>query len=242
MRYFRTALIYLFSFSFYTVADLSAAEPAPEARIQAAVKKHFPEYKASTIHESQIPGLYQVMLGAEVVYMSPDGRFIIQGDLYDLEKKVNLSEKGREQARIEALLAVPEGEFIEFAPAKPAWTIYVFTDIECSFCRRLHKDIKRHNANGIAVRYLAFPRSGVGSETYRNMVSVWCAPDRQSALTNAKLEKLPKETSCDNPVSRHFELGRDVGVSGTPAIYTEQGEHIGGYLSPDELLEAVKGS
>lgn len=242
MRYLRTALIYLFCCTLFPNTNLSAAEPAPEARIRAAVKEHFPEYKAGVIRESQITGLYRVMLGAEVVYMSPDGRFIIQGDLYDLEKRVNLSEKGREQARIEALRAVPEDEFIEFAPEKPAWTIYVFTDIECSFCRRFHKDIKKNNANGIAVRYLAFPRSGIGSKTYRNMVSVWCAPDRHTALTNAKLDKLPKEASCDNPVSRHFELGRDVGVSGTPAIYTEQGAHIGGYLSPEELLDAVKGS
>lgn len=242
MRYLRTVLIYLSCCTLCTVSDSSVAEPAPEARIHAAVKEHFPEYKAGAIHESQIPGLYQVMLGAEVVYMSPDGRFIIQGDLYDLTKKVNLSEKGREQARIEALRAVPDEEFIEFAPEKPAWTIYVFTDIECSFCRRFHKDIMLNNANGIAVRYLAFPRSGIGSKTYRTMVSVWCAPDRHTALTNAKLDKLPKEASCENPVSRHFDLGRDVGVSGTPAIYTEQGVHIGGYLSPEELLDAVEGS
>jgi len=238
----RIAQFGLFLSSLSLVFIMHAEENAPEVRIRKTVEQNFPEYTASDIRESQIPGLYEVVLGSEVVYVSANGRYIIQGSMYDLQERENLSEKSRELARMEALQAVPNPEIIEFAPENPSWTIYVFTDIECSFCRRFHKDIKQHNANGIAVRYLAFPRSGVGSETYHDMVSVWCAKDRQAALTNAKLDTLPNRVDCDNPVSRQYQLGQDVGVQGTPAIYTEQGVHIGGYLSPEELLEAVQGS
>ena len=238
----RTAQFNLCLSALFLVLNVHAGENAPEVLIRETVKRNFPEYTTSDIRESLIPGLYEVVLGSEVVYMSADGRYIIQGNMYDLQERVNLSEKNRESARMEALQAVPVSEIIEFAPEHPSWTIYVFTDIECSFCRRFHQDIKKHNANGIAVRYLAFPRSGIGSETYHNMVSIWCAKDRQAALTNAKLDTLPDRADCDNPVSRHYQLGQDVGVQGTPAVYTEQGVHIGGYLSPEELLEAVQGS
>jgi thiol:disulfide interchange protein DsbC len=242
MNLMRTLLLILGLLASYLLFSAHANDAAPETAIEQAVKANFPEFSISHIRESRVAGLYEVLLGSEVVYMSADGRYIFQGSMFDLEERVNLSEAVRALTRIEVLKNIPLSEMIEFAPEKPLYTVYVFTDIDCAYCRRLHKDMVQLNKSGIAVRYLAFPRSGVHSETYNNMVSVWCSANRQQALTEAKLEKPIDRNVCDNPVSEHYLLGQDIGVSGTPAIFTEQGEYIGGYLSPEEMLEALQGS
>jgi len=219
-----------------------AENPDPETVISGVIETEFPELELTNIRESQIPGLYEVLLGNEVVYMSAEGRYILQGTLYDLEQRVNLSEEVKALTRIDVLKEIPKNEMIEFNPERTEHVVYVFTDIDCGFCRRLHNDIHELNSNGIAVRYLAFPRSGVDSKTYKNMVSVWCSDNQHEALTRAKLGKIVKLEQCDNPVARHRELGQDIGVRGTPAVFLENGKQIGGYLTPEEMLEVLNES
>lgn len=225
-----------------TFPMLAGAVVAPDikANIEKTLKKVLPEVNITSIKPSPVDGLYQVMEGAEVYYVTGDGRYFFHGELYDLKERHNLTEVSRTAVRDQLLQKLSKDEYIEFSPAHPKHVIYVFTDVDCPYCRRLHSHIKQINKLGIAVRYLAFPRQGLDTDTYTEMESVWCAKDRNEALTEAKLGKLPVKADCKNPVAQQFALGQSMGVHGTPAVFTSNGRYLGGYMAPDELEQAIE--
>ena len=215
--------------------NVLAAEQVEE-RLAKSLQQVFPDIDITRVNSTPIEHIYEVMIGPDVVYMTGDGRFILKGDLIDLQERRNLSEDLRAQIRVDLLKGISENEYIEFASKASKDTIYVFTDVDCAYCRKLHKDVPELNDNAITVRYLAYPRAGVGSSTFQQMVNVWCAEDRPQALTDAKNGKPAKASNCNNPVERQHALGRKIGVRGTPAIFLESGRALPGYMSPDELL------
>ena len=137
------------------------------------------------------------------------------------------------------LQTAPTSERIVFAPANPVYTVSVFTDIECGYCRKLHEDIAEYNKRGIEVEYLAFPRAGIGSADYKKMVAVWCADDRRKALTDAKGGRPVPPKRCTNPVAAQYKIGQQIGLQGTPMIINSGGVALPGYMPPDKLLEAL---
>lgn len=224
-----------------SLAGAVAADDNSEA-LREILSAAFPSLEITRIREARIPGLYEVMSGAEVVYVSADGRYLLQGELIDLQTLTNLSEAQRAVVRAQLLEAVSEADTVNFAPPAGAkHTVYVFTDITCGYCRRFHQDMAELNNRGVVVRYLAYPRAGADSAPFRDMESIWCAADRNAAMTAAKLGEKVAARSCDNPVARQYELGRKLGVAGTPAIYLENGSALRGYLPPDELLQILEG-
>lgn len=188
------------------------------------------------IHGSPIDGWYTIRRGPIVAYISTDGRYLLQGDLIDLDKQVNLTEESRSLARRELMSGVADEEVIIFAPEQVKYSVSIFTDVDCGYCRRLHAQIKEYMAHGIEVRYLLFPRSGPASSSWNTAEDVWCATDRADALTLAKLDRDFETSSCDaSMVQTHYVMGQEVGLSGTPAIVLDDGELIAGYLPPDVL-------
>ncbi|MDE0286177.1 MAG: DsbC family protein [Gammaproteobacteria bacterium] len=226
-------------FSVFLISSGALADPDREDFLRKAITDVFPDVEITRIKPSPIPGLYEVMLGTEMIYLSEDGRYILQGDLIDLGEKINLSEREREAARKRVLESIPASETIDFVPDAAQHTVYVFTDITCGYCQLFHRDMAELNGRGVAVRYLAFPRAGVDSESFRDMESVWCAADPNEAMTLAKGGRPVKPAQCDNPVRRQYELGQTLGVRGTPAIYLENGREMPGYVPPDDLLQAL---
>ena len=216
-----------------------AQQPQTEA-INSALKGIFQDIKIDSVKASEIPGLYQVDIGAEVFYVSGDGKYLLRGDMIELASKSNLSELQRNIARTAMIARIQPTDYIEFAPEKTEHTLYVFTDITCAFCQKLQHDIAEINARGIAVRYLAFPREGANSVTSKHMDSIWCAKERQDAFSAAMIGLGVDPSSCESPVNAQFELGQSMGVRGTPAIFTEDGRYLPGYMPPDELLQAVR--
>lgn len=218
-------------------ADVQRAEK----NIQEQFKASAPDVRVTSVKPSPLSGWYEVTLGAKLVYVSEDGRYVFAGELMDLKEQRNLTDGPSMAARAAALKAV-DGKAIEFAPAgKTEHVLYVFTDTDCAYCRKMHTEVNELNAAGIAVRYLAFPRAGTESRTYDTMVSVWCSPDRKQALTDAKAGKDLPELTCDNPVRETFELGKSMGVRGTPAVMLENGVEIGGYVPAQKIIEHFKG-
>ena len=202
-----------------------------------------PGVQASDIHDSPLPGMYEIVLDSEVVYVSRDGSYLIQGDVFDLQGRQNLTERRREQARADILASVDSESMIVFSPEPDnvRHTVTVFTDIDCGFCRQLHREMDQINALGVEVRYLSYPRTGPDSESWFKADKVWCESDRQAAFTDAILEDKVPEQSCDaTPVASHFELGRQVGVRGTPTVLTDDGIQLGGYLEPGELIARLE--
>lgn len=215
------------------------AELSPEEVIRATITRTFPDIEITNIKKSPVTGLYEVLLGPDLLYATADGRYLLQGDLIDMKQKRNLSEEQRSHIRENLLGSISADEYIEFSPVERKHTVYVFTDVDCAFCRKLHRDMPELNKLGIAVRYLAFPRAGIDSMTYKQMESVWCAVDRNKAMNEAKQGMKVSKKACANPVARQYVLGQDIGVRGTPAIFSEQGQSISGYIPPDKLLQVL---
>jgi len=216
-------------------AVASAPVTPAEAAVRKAMNALAAGVKIDSMRPSPIPGLMEVNAGGETVYVSDDGKYLVSGSIIDVASKDDLTEKSRAVARRGALKAVTASQMIVFAPSHPKYTVTVFTDVDCGYCRKLHSQIADYNKAGIAVDYLFFPRSGIGGESYDKAVSVWCAADRREAFTNAKKGLPVPKANCANPVSTDYNLGLRVGVEGTPAIYTADGTQIGGYLSPTEM-------
>lgn len=192
------------------------------------------------VTETPMDGVYHVRLeSGESFYSNADGSYFLVGDLYENAPGglVNLSEQEQNQERADALAAVPEDERVVFRGAdEPKATVVVFTDPTCPYCARLHETIPELNERGIAVHYLAFPRAGMGSQAATTLQQVWCSDNRSEAMTQAKEgEAISSAADCDNPVAGQYELGKALGVQGTPAIILPDGQLVPGFVPPDRL-------
>ena len=209
--------------------------PALSARLKALA----PDMEPDHVIETPLAGMYEVRFSSIIVYLSADGRYMLRGDLMDLDAQRNFTEEARRIARADAIGALGETSMIVFAPDTVKHTVTVFTDVDCPYCARMHQQMADYNGLGIEVRYAAFPRAGVSSPTYDKMVSVWCAADQRTAMTDAKMGTSIEMLSCDNPVREHYETGQGIGVTGTPAIVLESGEIVPGYVPPQELARRL---
>jgi thiol:disulfide interchange protein DsbC len=215
----------------------SPASDAAKADPRVAVASKIPGTRPEDLRPSPVPGVYELTRGADVIYVTTDGKYAFIGDLYDLPKNQNLSEEQRKVMRQRAIAAIPESEMVVFGPKNPRYTITVFTDVDCAYCRQLHSQIRQYNNLGIKVRYLFYPRSGPNTESWTKAEQVWCSPDRNDALTRAKLGQTLKAKPCaGNPVAKDYALGKDFNFDGTPAIVISDGELIPGYVPPNDLL------
>jgi len=215
----------------------AAADADPQLEeVRAKVSSMFDSIDPEHINTSPIDGWYTVQKGSIIAYISADGRYLLQGDLIDLDLQVNLSEQSRSSARRDLVATLKDDESILFSPVDPKYSVTIFTDVDCTYCRKLHAQINEYLDLGIAVRYVLYPRNGPASRAWSKSEDVWCAKDRNEALTAAKLDRKFETSQCDaSMIGKHYALGQGVGLSGTPAIVLEDGTLIGGYLPPMAL-------
>ncbi len=216
-----------------------AQEGAPPA-VTAAIDALLPNTPPAWVKPAPMSGLWEVAVGSHVFYVSADGRYLLRGDILDTTTRENLTRPARNRARHDAVESLGEANMIVFEPRDPRYTVTVFTDVECGYCQKLHNEMQSYLDAGIRVRYLAFPRAGIGSPTYQTMVSVWCAVDPRDAMTRAKTGREVEAKSCPNPVAEQYQAGQMLGVRGTPTIVLESGEVVPGYLPADRLREAAE--
>jgi len=223
MRFLSLAATAVFGAALVAAAATGAEAAKADTRARIAERL---DVKPEDVKPSPVPGLYEVVSGTEIGYVSEDGRFYIDGDVYDMESRANLTESKRTASRASLLKSVRDQDTIVFAPGAYKYTIDVFTDVDCTYCRKLHTDMPELNRLGVRVRYFMFPRGGPGSPSWKKAEAVMCSADRNDALTRAK--------------RRQYELGRDLGIRGTPGIFTEGGDYIYGYMPPARLVEQLK--
>ena len=203
-----------------------------------------PDLPISRVTASKLEGFYEVLVqGGMILYVDESGNHFFAGDLFYVRPDgfVNATEVARVDERRELLKSLDEAEMVVFSPAPELvkTSITVFTDIDCGYCRKLHQEVPELNKLGIAVRYLAYPRAGVGSESYDKAVSAWCADNPQLALTRAKSGQEIEQATCENPVAAQYALGDSFGVTGTPAVVYENGTLQSGYLPADEMAKRL---
>lgn len=222
---------------------VSAAEAVDKAvidKLRGVLEVPGTGLKVGEVSASEIPGLYQVQFtNGPLVYANADSGFFIVGDMYAVEggNYVNLAEKRRDGDRAVRMAAVKEEDMIVFSPeGETRAYISVYTDVTCFYCQKLHKEVPELNKNGVEVRYLAYPRAGVDSDGYRQLASAWCADNPQEALTKLKTKQPVPTKDCDNPIAAQYQMGMEMGVRGTPAIVTQDGQMIPGYQSAAELM------
>jgi thiol:disulfide interchange protein DsbC len=223
-----------------------AAAPAgqPEAAIKRALEASRDDIKVLTVAPSEIRGLYAVEIeNGPTVYATADGKYFVVGDLFETKPDgyTNLTDRKRNVERAKAMAAVKLDDMIVFKAKGPTKAVVsVFTDVDCGYCQKLHREVPQLNAMGIEVRYLAFPRAGIGSPAYQKLVTAWCAKDRQATLTRYKnREAVPISTCADNPVAAEYALGARIGINGTPALITSSGELLPGYMPAPELAQRL---
>lgn len=238
-RVARAALLSLALLSCAAQADEQGDEQGDIEKVRAELTKMIPQAKDAEIVASPVTGIYRMQVQGNYAYAYVSGDFVLLGDLYNTKNQVNLGDQAASARMANLLKDVPTDKMIVFGPADAQRYITVFTDIDCGYCRKLHREVPELTAAGVQVRYLAFPRAGVGSESYEKYVSVWCNDDRQTALTDAKSGKSVAAASCDNPITETYNLGREVGVRGTPTIIFDDGTVTPGYIPSARLLQQL---
>jgi thiol:disulfide interchange protein DsbC len=205
------------------------------------VQDAFPNIEITSIEPSPVDGLLQISVGADMYYVSQDAKYLVLGDIYVVTTRDNITEAKRGAVRADYISKMGQDDGVLFAADDQKYIVTVFTDIDCPYCRKLHREIDAYNAAGISVRYLFFPRKGPGTPGWAKADAIWCSEHRQQALTDAKNGVLVEAENCGaTPVAAHYKLGKDIGIAGTPAILTANGQLISGYHTADELLEILQ--
>lgn len=222
--------------TFFFVTYAAAGDDAALEDVRAKMSTMFESIEPENINRSPVDGWFTIHQGSIIAYVSDDGRYLLQGDLIDLDNQVNLSEQRRNTTRRDLLATLGDDDAISFSPTDVKHSVTVFTDVDCAYCRKLHSQIDEYMDKGIEVRYLLYPRNGPASKAWTTSEEVWCAKDRGEALTAAKLDRKFETSQCDaSAITDHYGIGRDIGLSGTPAIVLEDGTMIAGYLPPAQL-------
>lgn len=222
---------------------IASAEAISNEELKKRVNAVLAQFDVKEIKDSPIPGLKEIIIGTDIIYATEDGKYVFQGSVYNIENGINdITEVSRGKLRKTLMDTITDDKTINFGKADLEDTVTVFTDIDCPYCVKLHNEMDQYNKAGIRVRYLFFPRSGLRSPSYTKAVSVWCAEDQKTALTMAKNGAGIETKTCDNPIKDQYILGREVGVTGTPAIMLESGEMLPGYIPADKLKQIIKKS
>ncbi|MES9945583.1 MAG: DsbC family protein [Candidatus Thiodiazotropha sp.] len=219
------------------------AEPSKQnaeiMKVREGVNKILKKGSITSVTPAKIDGLYEVMVGPQLYYVSADGRYLLSGNMYDIETREDLTTPKVSIAKAAAIEAIGEDNMVVFAPEKTKHTVTVFTDIDCGYCQKLHSEMKDYNDLGIRVRYLMFPRAGIGSESFDKAITVLCSDDRNDAMTQSKAGKKLAKKECNNPVEQHWALGKTLGVNGTPAIFLQSGDMLPGYIPAQRLSKIL---
>jgi thiol:disulfide interchange protein DsbC len=227
----RWIALLLLSFSAVAMADATSDKLA--AQLKVAPKDVVP---------AEVPGLYRVTLGPQILYVTADGKYVLRGDLIQLSDGRDLSAEARDAARAAYIAGIGEQDMIVFGPPHPRHVVTVLTDIDCAYCRQLADEMPQLVQAGVEVRYLAFPRTGVDSPSWDKAVSVWCARDRRIAYQLAMKGDpvVTPDPKCDSrPVLAGYEFAHKLGLDGTPAIFTEDGHLIDGYVPAEQLVKLL---
>ncbi len=216
-----------------------SAAAADDSEVRSRIAASLPGVEVDGVRQTPIEGLYEVTVGANVAYVSADGRYHLYGDLVDVAEGASLTEARRSELRLAVLESMGAGKSIDFSPESPRHTVTVFTDVNCGWCRRFHQQVPALNAKGVAVRYLFFPV--ISEESFADAEAVWCADNRNEAMTRAKAGEKIEPKACETPIGDHFALGRQLGVRSTPTIIMEDGSVRPGFMEAGDLAAMLDG-
>lgn len=250
MKFTRTVFLAMLIVAFGNACAEESAEQSDTVKseesdvtksLRADLQEAMPDLQLQSLTELGDSGLYEAVISDRIFYFTADGKYLIQGNVLSLESRENLTQKRELGIKTDILSRQKAEDLIIFAPEKTDYMLTVFTDVDCAYCRKMHEQVDEYNALGIGIRYMAFPRAGVESESAKKLVQVWCSNDPKQAMTDAKAEREIKDAKVckDNPIIAQFETGQRLGVEGTPALFLENGQMLPGYVPPKRLREIL---
>ena len=210
------------------------------SKLKQRLSSMFPSDTAYTISKTPVPGLFEVDFGDSFVYITADGQYAVKGDIINMVTNANLTNLKRAEGRLKTMEVITEKDTLVYPAKDKVTTMTVFTDIDCSYCRKLHSDMKGYNEQGIEVRYVFYPRAGLGSNSHQKATSVWCADDQHKALDFVKSGRRIDKRDCDTPIVKHVEVANKLGVNSTPTLMFEDGTMMPGYIPPARLAAILK--
>jgi len=219
---------------------VGADAPGTQAA-RAALRTLVPDQRTSDLRASSLPGYFDTIIDGHVAYVSADGKYLVQGNVFRFADKADLTEQRQAQDRRTKIAGIKDTDTIIFAPAKPRYTVTVFTDIDCPYCEKFQQGVAQLNAAGVAVRYVLFPLN-IHPQAHRKAMAVWCAKDRKGAFAAAIGGVDPGSQQCPNPLQANLSLAQELGVQGTPGIFASDGTQLGGFLEPAQLLAKLRAS
>lgn len=221
--------------------NVYAQESDAAKALRAQLHEAMPDMQLQSLNQLADSGLFEAVINDRVYYFTDDGQYLIQGNVLSMATRENITQRRELGIKSDILSRQNPDDLITFAPDKTDYMLTVFTDVDCAYCRKLHEEVAEYNKLGIGIRYMAFPRAGIESESAEKLVEVWCAKDKQQAMTDAKAEREIKNGKIckDNPVIAQFETGQRLGVEGTPALFLENGQMLPGYVPPKRLREIL---
>lgn len=244
MRLFSSGLAaLLIGFSVNSMAETNTQTNSDvEQQLVDKLQRSVPGIPIVGIEKSELEGFYEIILGnGERVFARPGMNYFLAGNLFQAQEQglVNLTEQKRDKRRADLLASVDAADKITFTPETKKVSVTVFTDVDCGYCQKLHREMDNYLAAGIEINYMAYPRAGVGSSSYNKIVNAWCAEDKQTAMTRLKSGQRVDSAKCENPVAEQFQMARQLGITGTPAIITQEGRIIPGYRAAAELSQLL---
>ncbi len=239
MKQFSKAALFLTTVTLVLLTNTAGAQSLRDKLSAAIETASQNQLQIVDITETPLSNIYRVELSTgEMLYADAAGDYLFAGDMYKTSAAglMNLSAGTRSERTVELIAAVPEDEMIIFTPETATLaTITVFTDVDCTYCRKLHGDIEALLARGVQIRYMAYPRGGANADSYDKMISVWCSDDRHKSLAQAKNGQNLPTRGCENPVLKHHAMGNQLGITGTPALVMPDGTLVPGYMDVDRL-------
>lgn len=209
--------------------------------LQVEINERFDGLEITALTVSPVPGVYELVSGGQVFYISEDANHLFTGALIDTVTQADLTAARKSKIYLDIINEIDDKDMLVYEPENEAkGTVTVFTDTSCPYCSRLHAEIDELLDEGIRVRYLMFPRAGIGSKTHQELESVWCAEDPHEAMTDAKAGMLIDPATCDNPIEMHVEVANAIGLRGTPLIYLDDGQAIAGYRPAKDIINLIK--
>ncbi len=227
-------------FLYALLCSLPVAGAQASDAVRDAIERLQPNAKDVRIQPSPIPGVSEVAIGLQVLYVSNDGAFALGGPLLGLKDGTNLTEQRLATARAEVLSAAGDVPVFHYPATKAKHAVTVFTDIDCPHCRRMHNELPAMQAAGIDVTYVLLPRAGKGSPSYQKSISAACAEDPEASITAAMAGQQPQANICEHPIDQHLDLSRQLNVRSTPSIVLEDGQLVLGYHTADGLLKVIE--
>jgi thiol:disulfide interchange protein DsbC len=198
-----------------------------------AFKMDFPNVKFNRVLESEIEGLYEIIVGANIVYYAPASHKVIAGDMFDTSGLNVTAEKRQilitlQEAETAKLIdTLPLDKAIKIGNGKNI--VVEFSDVDCPYCRKVEEFFK--NREDITRYVFLLPLDDIHPRSKAKSREVLCSKDPATAYATAMTGAFDKEElkgcgrrekDIDEVLSQHKAAAGSMGVEGTPVMWVNK--------------------